>query len=99
MASDKRRQGVGKPARNTLSAIDDSLAWLVESAQENCIKPGEFTTNMAMDKMKAKGMSETHSSLRGLFDRMLKSGELTSRKIKINGRSTNVYSLVIKGKA
>ena len=97
MASCKRRQGLGKPAGDTLSAIDDSLAWLVESAQENCLKPGEFTTNMAMDKMKAKGMSETHASIRCRFDRMFKSGELTSRKIKINGRHTNVYSRVIKG--
>ena len=97
MASCKRRQGLGKPAGDTLSAIDDSLAWLVESAQENCLKPGEFTTNMAMDKMKAKGMSETYPSISYRFNRMLRAGELTSRKIKINGRHTNVYSRVIKG--
>ena len=97
MASCKRRQGLGKPAGDTLSAIDDSLAWLVESAQENCLKPGEFTINMAMDKMKAKGMSETYASISYRFNRMVRSGELTSRKIKINGRSTNVYSCENKG--
>ena len=99
MASCKRRQGLGKPAGDTLSAIDDSLAWLVESAQENCLKPGEFTTNMAMDKMKAAGIIETDATIRCRFNRMLRSGELTRRKIMLNGRQTNVYSRVIKGGA
>jgi hypothetical protein len=95
MANSKRRQGLGKPAGDTLSAIDDSLAWLVESAQENCIKPGEFTTEMAIQKMQAAGITETDASIRCRFDRMIKSGELKRRKIRINGRITNVYLRVI----
>jgi hypothetical protein len=91
MANSKRRQGLGKPAGDTLSKIDDSLAWLVESAQENCIKPGEFTTEMAIEKMQAAGITETDAAIRCRFDRMIKSGELKRRKIRINGRLTNVF--------
>jgi hypothetical protein len=91
MANSKRRQGLGKPAGDTLSAIDDSLAWLVESAQENCIKPGEFTTEMAIQKLQVAGITETDAAIRCRFDRMIKSGELKRRKIRINGRITNVF--------
>jgi hypothetical protein len=91
MANSKRRQGLGKPAGDTLSKIDDSLAWLVESAQQNCIKPGEFTTEMAIQKMQAAGITETDAAIRCRFDRMIKAGELKRRKIRINGRLTNVF--------
>ena len=88
-----------QPAGDTLRAIDDSLAWLVESAQQNCIRPGEFTSTMAMEKMKAAGIIETDATIRCRLDRMMKAGELTRRKIMLNGRHTNVYTRVIRGGA
>jgi hypothetical protein len=95
MAGNKKRIGLDQPHGDTLSAIDDSLAWLVESAQENCIKPGEFTTEMAIQKMQAAGITETDAAIRCRFDRMIKAGELKRRKIRINGRLTNVFFRVI----
>ena len=95
MANCKRRQGLGQPAGDTLSKIDDSLAWLVKSAQVNCLMPGEFTVEMAVEKMHNAGLTDTDAAVRCRFNRMIKTGELTRRKIKLNGRITNVYLRVI----
>jgi len=55
---------VAKPAGDTLKQIDDSLAWLVESMQNNYIKAGEFTSEMAHAKVVAAGLECTLEAMR-----------------------------------
>ena len=94
MAGNKKRIGLDQPAGNTLGKIDDVLAWLVESEQENYVKPDEFTVDMAAKKMAAAGLEVNHASLRCRFGRMAKSGELASRNIRLNGKITTAYKRV-----
>jgi hypothetical protein len=70
------------------------LAWLVESEQENYVRPDEFTVDMAAKKMEAAGLEVNHASLRCRFGRMAKNGELTSRNIRLNGKITTAYKRV-----
>jgi hypothetical protein len=70
------------------------LSWLVESEQENYVKPDEFTVDMAAKKMIAAGLEVTEDALRCKFGRMAKNGELTSRNIRLNGRITTAYKRV-----
>jgi hypothetical protein len=94
MAGNKKRIGLDQPAGNTLGKIDDVLAWLVESEQDNYVKPDEFTVDMAAKKMTAAGLEVNHASLRCRFGRMAKNGELASRNIRLNGKITTVYKRV-----
>jgi hypothetical protein len=94
MANSKRGKRLDQPAGDTLGKIDDVLAWLVESEQENYVRPDEFTVDMAVKKMVAAGLEVNHASLRCRFDRMAKSGQLTSRNIRLNGKITTAYKRV-----
>jgi hypothetical protein len=70
------------------------LAWLVESEQENYVRPDEFTVDMAVKKMEAAGLQVSEAALRCKFGRMAKSGQLTSRIIRLNGKITTAYKRV-----
>jgi len=94
MAGNKKRIGLDKPAGDTLGKIDDVLAWLVESEQENYVRPDEFTVDMAAKKMKTAGLQVSDAALRCKLSRMAKSGELASRNIRLNGKITSVYKRV-----
>jgi hypothetical protein len=94
MAGSKRGKRLDQPAGDTLGKIDDVLAWLVESEQDNYVRPDEFTVDMAAKKMVAAGLEVNHGSLRCKFGRMAKSGQLTSRMIRLNGKITTVYKRV-----
>ena len=94
MAGNKKRIGLDQPAGNTLGKIDDVLAWLVESEQDNYVKADEFTVDMAAKRMIAAGLEVNHASLRCKFGRMAKNGELASRNIRLNGKITTVYKRV-----
>jgi len=94
MAGNKKRIGLDKPAGDTLGKIDDVLAWLVESEQENYVRPDEFTVDMAAKKMKTAGLQVSHGALRCKFGRMAKSGQLASRIIRLNGKMISVYKRV-----
>jgi hypothetical protein len=94
MAGNKKRIGLDQPAGNTLGKIDDVLAWLVESEQENYVKPDEFTVDMALKKMAAAGLEVSEAALRCKFGRMAKSGDLASRSIRLNGKITIAYKRV-----
>jgi len=94
MAGSKRGKRLDQPAGDTLGRIDDVLAWLVESEQENYVRPDEFTVDMAAKKMKTSGLQVTDAALRCKFGRMAKSGELASRLIRLNGKITSVYKRV-----
>ena len=96
MASNTRRQRVGKPTGNTLKQIDDTLAWLVESMQDNYIKAGEFTAEMAHAKVIAAGVNCTLEGMRSRLSRLEKKGGLTKRSVLIDGKFMNVY-LRVKG--
>ena len=86
----QKRKRLDQPAGDTLGKIDDVLAWLVESEQENYVKPDEFTVDMAAKRMIAAGLEVNHASLRCKFGRMAKNGELASRNIRLNGKITTV---------
>jgi len=92
MASNKKRSGLDQPAGDTLKQIDDSLAWLVECMKNDKIKPHEFTIDMAVKKMEVSGIKVTHASVHSRFLRMVKSGEMSCRLAKINGKSTCIYA-------
>jgi len=94
MAGNKKRIGLDQSSGNTLGKIDDVLAWLVESEQENYVKADEFTVDMAAKRMIAAGLEVNHASLRSKFGRMAKSGELASRNIRLNAKITTVYKRV-----
>ena len=94
MAGNKKRIGLDQPAGNTLGKIDDVLAWLLKSEQENYVKPDEFTVAMAAKKMAAAGLEGSEAAIRCKFGRMVKSGELTSRNIRLNGKITTAYKRV-----
>jgi len=94
MAGNKKRIGLDQPAGDTLGKIDDVLAWLVESEQENYVRPDEFTVDMAAKKMEAAGLQVSEAAVRCKFGRMAKSGQLTSRMIRLNGKMICVYKRV-----
>lgn len=94
MANSKRGKRLDQPAGDTLGKIDDVLAWLVESEQENYVKPDEFTVDMALKKMAAAGLEVSEAALRCKFGRMAKSGDLASRSIRLNGKITIAYKRV-----
>jgi len=94
MAGNKKRIGLDQPHGDTLGKIDDVLAWLVESEQDNHIKADEFTVDMAGKKMQTAGLQVSDAALRCKLSRMAKSGQLTSRLIRLNGKMTSVYKRV-----
>jgi hypothetical protein len=94
MAGNKKRIGLDQPAGDTLGKIDDVLAWLVESEQDNYVKADEFTVDMAAKKMEAAGLQVSEAALRCKFGRMAKNGELASRNIRLNGKITTAYKRV-----
>jgi response regulator of citrate/malate metabolism len=66
------------------------MDWIVERLSQQDIEPDEFTAEMIMKKTKA-----SRSSTRHRLKRMCESGELTKRKILLNGTNVNVYKRVI----
>ena len=94
MAVNKKRIRLDQPDGDTLNKIDDVLAWLVESEQDNYVKPDEFTVDMAAKKMQTAGLEVSDAALRCKLSRMAKSGQMTSRLIRLNGKMTSVYKRV-----
>jgi response regulator of citrate/malate metabolism len=66
------------------------MYWIVERLSQQEMEPDEFTAEMVMEKTKA-----SRSSVRHRLKRMRESGELTNRKILLNGTNVNVYKRVI----
>jgi len=83
MAHNKTRQGLGKPTRDTLSAIDRMLAEM----EQKPIQPDEWTINMLIERDPSIPYSTLSNKLRTKLIR----GEITKRIICVNGKSTNVY--------
>jgi maltodextrin utilization protein YvdJ len=66
------------------------MDWIVEQLSQQEIEPDEFTAEMISNETKA-----TRSSVHHRLTRMRESGELTSRKISLNGTTINVYKRAI----
>ena len=66
------------------------MDWIVENFSQDIIEPDEFTAEMIMKKT-----NSTRSTVRHRLRRMCESGELTNRKILLNGTNVNVYKRVI----
>jgi response regulator of citrate/malate metabolism len=66
------------------------MDWIVERLSQQDMEPDEFTAEIVMEKIKA-----SRSSTRHRLKRMCESGELTSRKLLLNGQFVNVYKRVI----
>jgi Trm5-related predicted tRNA methylase len=62
------------------------MDWIVEQLNQKEIEPDEFTIEMVMEKAKT-----TRESTRHRLKRMCERGELTKRKITLNGVIVNVY--------
>jgi hypothetical protein len=89
MASNKGTRGLDQSTRNTLSALDAVLAEMPVKT----IRPDEFTLDQYVERRIAMGDDRTHSGHRALLDRMCKAGKLKQRKILVNGKECNAYSL------
>ena len=64
--------------------------------QDNYIKPGEFTSEMAHAKVAAANVNCTLEGMRSRLSRLEKKGGLTKRSVLLDGKITNVY-LRVKG--
>ena len=62
------------------------MDWVVERLSQQPMEPDEFTAEMIAKKTKS-----TRSSVHHRLKRMSEAGELTSRKISLNGTTVNVY--------
>lgn len=89
MASNKGTRGLDQSTRNTLSALDSILAEM----PVRTIRPDEFTFEQYAERRIAMGDTRTYHGHRAVLDRLCKAGKLKQRKIVINGRQCNAYSL------
>ena len=62
------------------------MDWVVGQLSQQEMEPDEFTAEMVMEKTKA-----TNPAIRCRLARMCEMGELTKRKITLNGTLVNVY--------
>lgn len=75
-------------SKKTLQSLIESV---VASDQK---QEDEFTTQEFYQQAIASGKQITMASARGHLFRLLEAGEIVARKGRINGRSTNFYSIV-----
>ena len=66
------------------------MDWVVDQLSQKTVEPDEFIMEMIMEKT-----GGTRSSVRQRLGRMRENGELTSRKVLLNGTYVNVYKRVI----
>lgn len=89
MASNERTRGLDKSTGDTLNALDAILAEMPVKT----IRPDEFTLDQYAERRAAMGDNRTHQGHRNILDRMCKAGKLKRRKILVNGKECNAYSL------
>jgi GTP-sensing pleiotropic transcriptional regulator CodY len=65
------------------------MDWVVEKLSQHDMEPDEFTAEMIANETKL-----TRSSVHHRLKRMREIGELTSRKISLNGTTVSVYKRV-----
>ena len=86
MASNKRREGVGQPARDTLTGIDRLLVEMVGET----IQPDEFTIAMVAER----SPDINPDVIRCRLDRLVNKGVCTKRIITEKGRRAKAYRYV-----
>jgi len=89
MASNKRTRGLDQSARNTLSALDSILAEMPVKT----IRPDEFTIDQYVERRNAMGDDRSYHGHRCMIDRLCKANKLKKRKVLVNGKECNAYSL------
>ena len=62
------------------------MDWIIEKLSQQAIEPDEFTAEMVANETKV-----SRSSVHHRLKRMRDIGELTSRKILLNGTTVSVY--------
>lgn len=62
------------------------MDWVIDQLSQKAIEPDEFTVEMIIEKTKG-----TRSSTRHRLQRMCESGQITSRKVLLNGQFANIY--------
>ena len=62
------------------------MDWVVEQFSQDKLEPDEFTAEMVKERTKA-----TESAVRCRLARMCDAGELTKRKVTLNGVIVNAY--------
>ena len=88
MVSNKGTRGLDQSTRVTLSALDYAL----EQTDTTKRKEDEFTSSEFYHALIAKGVKISNSGAMYRLTEMVARGELTKRKIMINGATTNLYS-------
>jgi len=88
MASYKGKRNLDQSTRHTLTALEKAL----EMATASPLRDDEFTAEQYIEKSKNLGKYKTYDSSRGELKKLVKLGELKSRKIKLNGKQCNAYS-------
>lgn len=89
MASNKGTQRLDQSARNTLSALDAVLAEMPVKT----IRADEFTIDQYVERRIAMGDDRTYHGHRCMIDRLCKANKLKKRKVLVNGKECNAYSL------
>lgn len=89
MASNKRTQRLDQSTRLTLSALDSILAEIPDKT----IRPDEFTLDQYIERRIEMGDDRTYHAHRCMIDRLCKANKLKKRKILVNGKECNAYSL------
>jgi len=89
MASNERTRRLDKSTRLTLSALD---AVLVEMPVKT-IRADEFTIDQYVERRIAMGDDRTYHGHRCMIDRLCKANKLKKRKVLVNGKECNAYSL------
>ena len=87
MASDKRRQGLGQPARDTLSSLDRVLH---DFAQVDILRDDEFVANTILQRSSELTLAQVNNRLK----RMVEYKKLSKRIIRQNGKRCVAYRYV-----
>lgn len=88
MAGNKRTRGLDIATRDSLSALDIALA----ATEGEGMRPDEFTVNDYMAERKKREPDVTRDQCKFQLFKLVNSGVLKCRKIKIGSHRCNVFS-------
>lgn len=78
---------LAKKTSNALTGLDWALSELSEKPQQK----DEFTVNEFMEATSKNSSCKTRESVHSRLKRMMQRGEVSCRKITIDGKRTNLY--------
>lgn len=88
MASHKRTRGLDKSTRHSLSALDIALA----ATDDEGMRPDEFSMSQYLAERKKREPHITRDQCKFQLAKLVNSGVLKCRKVKIGSHRCNVYS-------